>query len=403
MFPMAHDIHGTPISVPPGAVAWRVRRQTAGRPGLVLGLDGGPLTVPLISTPDELRMAGCGPGTYRLDAVDDAGRPLGAVAFTQLEDEQPPAPPPPPTPDGDALITSVNALARSIENQNRNEGMVRVMEAMQRTQAEQGRMLSQLMAERDKTMAQVVVALVERAGSAAGPADLRGQIRQAIGIQDALDDFNQRRQDAIVANIPAEAPAPQPSALQSILAQLPTLVPALMNMALMIKALNQNDAAMPTTMPGGTPAAAVGSTDPLAAGLTPDPSPAASASAPHASGEASPAASVPPPTSGSSGLPTKPDTAKTLLAVLAALSAEEAAQVNASLKKLAPQDVDALLVYLSGLDVDSATAAVRLHLLRRRPPREAATTAPPGSAPTTTGTLTAAEQGIASSTPKAAP
>ena len=38
MLPMAHDIHGTPIAVPPNATAWRVRRQTAGRPGLILGL-----------------------------------------------------------------------------------------------------------------------------------------------------------------------------------------------------------------------------------------------------------------------------------------------------------------------------------------------------------------------------
>lgn len=37
--PLAHDVRGLPIAVPDGAAGWRIKRQTAGRPKVVLGPD----------------------------------------------------------------------------------------------------------------------------------------------------------------------------------------------------------------------------------------------------------------------------------------------------------------------------------------------------------------------------
>ena len=86
-YPLAHDENGFPIkNVPPKASGWLVRGHGGdkGRPRRVYDSDGRPLQVALSATADDLRAAGCPPGPYRLDAVDDEGQPLGIVAYTEL-------------------------------------------------------------------------------------------------------------------------------------------------------------------------------------------------------------------------------------------------------------------------------------------------------------------------------
>ena len=76
--PLARDANGNVISLPDGAAAWAVRRHTGGRPRNVMGLDRRPLRLPLDATIDDVE-AMLGPGTYRLDLVDDNGAPLGVT------------------------------------------------------------------------------------------------------------------------------------------------------------------------------------------------------------------------------------------------------------------------------------------------------------------------------------
>lgn len=95
--PMARDANGNGISLPDGAAAWGVRRHTGGRPRNVIGLDRRPLRLPLDTTVDDLE-AMLGPGTYRLDLVDENGAPLGVTVPVIIgdqsegdEDDDPPA------------------------------------------------------------------------------------------------------------------------------------------------------------------------------------------------------------------------------------------------------------------------------------------------------------------------
>src|SRR5215831_14631850 len=87
-YPLAYDLHGDPLDVPAEAVAWRVRRAS-GRPGRPQNVydpeTGRQLEIPLESTVDDLRDHGCGPGRYRLEAVDREGKAIvGVVAFTEV-------------------------------------------------------------------------------------------------------------------------------------------------------------------------------------------------------------------------------------------------------------------------------------------------------------------------------
>ena len=87
-YPLANDQHGDPLDVPDEAVAWRVRRANSrpGRPQNVYDPETGKqLEISLDATIDDLRDQGCGPGRYRLDAVDTDGKTIaGVVAFTEI-------------------------------------------------------------------------------------------------------------------------------------------------------------------------------------------------------------------------------------------------------------------------------------------------------------------------------
>jgi hypothetical protein len=74
--PLARDQDGNIIELPPTAVAWRVRRQTGGRPRIVLGVDKQPMQLPLGYTIVDLEDI-LAPGAYRLDIVDGRGEPAG--------------------------------------------------------------------------------------------------------------------------------------------------------------------------------------------------------------------------------------------------------------------------------------------------------------------------------------
>src|SRR3954470_24587166 len=88
-YPLANDANGNPLDVPETAAAWRVRRAS-GRPGRPQNVydpeTGRHLEGPLHGAVDDLREAGCGPGRYRLEAVDADSKLLtpSIVAFTEL-------------------------------------------------------------------------------------------------------------------------------------------------------------------------------------------------------------------------------------------------------------------------------------------------------------------------------
>lgn len=83
--PLAHDAQGNPIAMPDGAAAWMLKRQTNGRPKLVLGPDRRPVRLPLDTTDDEI-LDNYGPATYRLDAVDALGNLLDHVTTIVIGD-----------------------------------------------------------------------------------------------------------------------------------------------------------------------------------------------------------------------------------------------------------------------------------------------------------------------------
>lgn len=68
--PLARDAAGSIVALPEGTTGWRVRRNTRGRPGNIVGSDGKLITVPLGFTEDELFDL-LGDGNYRLDPINE--------------------------------------------------------------------------------------------------------------------------------------------------------------------------------------------------------------------------------------------------------------------------------------------------------------------------------------------
>ncbi|HTR54295.1 MAG TPA: hypothetical protein VMJ10_26565 [Kofleriaceae bacterium] len=75
--PLAHDAQGCKVAVPPGTAHWRIQRFTGGRPKTLLG------RFDLELTHDQL-LETFGPGKYRIEALDEFGRPLGEIATVQV-------------------------------------------------------------------------------------------------------------------------------------------------------------------------------------------------------------------------------------------------------------------------------------------------------------------------------
>ncbi len=71
--PLAHDLQGCKVAVPNGTTHWRVQRFTGGRPKTLPGRFELDLTA-------EQLLEMFGPGRYRIEALDEYGKPLAEVA-----------------------------------------------------------------------------------------------------------------------------------------------------------------------------------------------------------------------------------------------------------------------------------------------------------------------------------
>jgi hypothetical protein len=81
--PLARDADGNLIELPDGAAGWRIRRQTGGRPRLVLDSRKQPMLFPLDYTIADVGDV-LAPGNYLLDAVDRNGEPLGVTIAVSI-------------------------------------------------------------------------------------------------------------------------------------------------------------------------------------------------------------------------------------------------------------------------------------------------------------------------------
>lgn len=128
-YPLAHDVHGNPIDVPPEVAFWRVRRQPSrqGRPSRVTGLDGAPLIVPVDAEANDLRAEGCGPDKYRLDGLDGHKQPVvpPIVAFTELVPTEADMVARTSGSANPAAYRMADALSRAVDALSKQEALVR--------------------------------------------------------------------------------------------------------------------------------------------------------------------------------------------------------------------------------------------------------------------------------------
>jgi hypothetical protein len=95
MSELAFNLNGDPFEVPPNAVGWRVRKmKTKGAPEVAYGRNGQPLVLPLEADIDDLRGEVGTTGRYRLDPVDDSGKPIAnaQAGYVYVHDVAPAAP-----------------------------------------------------------------------------------------------------------------------------------------------------------------------------------------------------------------------------------------------------------------------------------------------------------------------
>src|ERR1044071_2594520 len=81
--PLARDAEGNHIEIPEGAIGWRIRRQTGGRPRLVLDSRKQPMMFPLDYTIADVEDV-FSPGNYLSDVVDKPGEPLGVTVAASI-------------------------------------------------------------------------------------------------------------------------------------------------------------------------------------------------------------------------------------------------------------------------------------------------------------------------------
>lgn len=81
--PLARDPVGNLLPIPTGTAAWRICRETNGRPSEIKGTDKQLVRFPLDTTSDEL-VEMCGTGTYRVYALDELGKQLVHVSTWDL-------------------------------------------------------------------------------------------------------------------------------------------------------------------------------------------------------------------------------------------------------------------------------------------------------------------------------
>src|SRR5262245_3964594 len=76
--PLARDAQGNLVELPKGTCAWRIGRETTGRPRIILAPDNQPMRLPLQLTCDQL-VEMCGLDVYHVYAIDEFGNMLGRV------------------------------------------------------------------------------------------------------------------------------------------------------------------------------------------------------------------------------------------------------------------------------------------------------------------------------------
>lgn len=86
--PLAHDTQGFKLSLPDGTTHWRILRHTGGRPKPVPGHDMQPARFGLDLTQEDL-LDLCGPGTYRIEALDQYGNRLACVTSVTIGADTP--------------------------------------------------------------------------------------------------------------------------------------------------------------------------------------------------------------------------------------------------------------------------------------------------------------------------
>ena len=81
--PLARDSFGNLLAIPASTAAWRICRETSGRPSELKGTDKQVIRFPLDTTSDDL-LELCGQGTYRVYALDELGKQLAHVSSWDL-------------------------------------------------------------------------------------------------------------------------------------------------------------------------------------------------------------------------------------------------------------------------------------------------------------------------------
>jgi hypothetical protein len=81
--PLARDAQGHLLAVPDGTRAWRICRNTKGRPRIVNGPDKQPARFPLDTTIEDLVDA-CGADMYRVYALDEVGNVIDYVTTVEV-------------------------------------------------------------------------------------------------------------------------------------------------------------------------------------------------------------------------------------------------------------------------------------------------------------------------------
>lgn len=84
--PLARDAQGNLLEIPDGTAAWRICRQTTGRPKEIVGPDKRTLRFPLDTTAEAL-IDLCGADVYRVYALDDVGVVLDYVVTVDVTRE----------------------------------------------------------------------------------------------------------------------------------------------------------------------------------------------------------------------------------------------------------------------------------------------------------------------------
>jgi hypothetical protein len=135
--PLAHDAQGCKVAVPPGTKYWRILRFTAGRPKTMPG------RFDLDLTPEQL-VELCGPGRYRIDALDEFGQPLATDLATIIVGG---------SGDATAIESGASPNVRAVPAPSDTRFMLETLAQMSRAHSESLQSLSTAQADWIKTLA----------------------------------------------------------------------------------------------------------------------------------------------------------------------------------------------------------------------------------------------------------